>query len=59
MAGANSFTEAQARSRITDEGFTRVGELRKDNDGVWRGAAMRDGKSVQVSLDYQGNVVGK
>jgi hypothetical protein len=36
-----------------------VSELKKDDDGVWRGKAMKDGKSVDVSLDYQGNVVNR
>ena len=38
-------------------GFANVSDLKKDDNGVWRGHAMKDGKSVEVSLDYQGNVV--
>ena len=56
--GANSFTEAQAKSRIEANGFTKVSGLAKDQDGVWRGKAMKSGASHDVSLDYQGNVVG-
>lgn len=59
VAGANSFTEAQARSRIESKGFADVKELKKDNDGIWRGTAMRDGKSTSVSLDFQGNVIAQ
>jgi hypothetical protein len=59
VAGANSFTEGQAKSRIQDKGYTSVSELKKDDNGVWRGKAMKDGKSVDVSLDYQGNVAAK
>ncbi len=55
-AGANSFTEGQAKSRIESNGYANVGDLRKDDQGVWRGKAMKDGKSVNVSLDFQGNV---
>jgi len=55
--GANSFTESQARSRIEGEGFNGVSELRKDDQGIWRGTAMKDGKTVSVALDYKGNVV--
>jgi hypothetical protein len=55
--GANSFTEGQAKSRIEARGFTNVGPLAKDDKGIWRGTAMKDGKAVQVSLDFQGNVV--
>jgi opacity protein-like surface antigen len=56
--GSNSFTEAQAKSRIEAKGFTNVSTLAKDQDGVWRGKAMKSGTSHDVSLDYQGNVVG-
>ncbi len=55
-AGANSFTEGQARSRIEAAGFNNVDELRKDGNGVWRGRAMRGGQQVEVGLDYRGNV---
>src|SRR4051812_19287461 len=45
VAGSNSFTEGQAKSRIESNGFSNVSELRKDDQGVWRGKAMKDGKS--------------
>lgn len=54
--GANSFTEAQARSRLEDHGFTGVTGLAKDDAGIWWATASKDGKSVKVGLDYQGNV---
>ena len=57
VAGANSFTEGEAKSRIENRGFTNVADLKKDDNGVWRGRAMKDGKTVDVSLDYQGNVI--
>lgn len=56
-AGANSFTEAQARSRIEAAGWTNVTDLHKDDQGVWRGRAMRGGVASAVGLDFQGNVV--
>ena len=59
VAGRNSFTEGEAQSRIKDKGFTDVTDLQKDNDGVWRGKASKDGKQVSVSVDYQGNVIAK
>jgi hypothetical protein len=59
VAGANSFTEGQAKSRIEARGFTNVTGLMKDSDGVWRGTATQAGKSVKVSLDFQGNVVSQ
>ena len=58
-AGANSFTEDQAKSRIEAAGYTSVSALAKDKDGVWRGKGSKSGKSHEVSLDYQGNVFAK
>jgi hypothetical protein len=55
-AGANSFTEAQAKSRIEAKGYSNVSALKKDDKGIWRGKAERDQKSLDVSLDFQGNV---
>lgn len=57
FAGANSFTEGQAKSRIESRGYTNVSSLTKDTQGIWRGKADKEGKSFEVSLDYQGNVV--
>ena len=59
VAGANSFTEGQARARIEERGFAQVTDLKKDDQGIWRATAMKDGKSVAVALDYQGNIVGQ
>ncbi|WP_194164642.1 PepSY domain-containing protein [Microvirga thermotolerans] len=57
--GANSFTEGQARSRIEAQGFSDVSDLRKDDQGIWHAKANRDGRSVEVLLDYRGNVASK
>jgi putative membrane protein len=57
VPGANSFTEAQAKSRIEDAGYSNVSDLAKDQNGIWRGQANKDGKSLAVALDYKGNVV--
>lgn len=56
VAGANSFTRAQAKSAIEAKGYTHVTHLKKDHDGVWRGMAMKDGQSGPISVDFQGNV---
>jgi putative membrane protein len=57
VPGANSFTEAQAKSAIEKAGYADVSALTKDDNGVWRGTASKDGKSTPIALDYQGNVV--
>ena len=56
VAGRNSFTEGQAKSKIEDAGFTNVTELKKDDNGVWRGKASKGGSVASVSVDFQGNV---
>src|ERR1700730_320207 len=68
-AGANSFTEAQAKSRIEAAGYSNVSGLTKDKDGIWRvtaskasttvGSTTLGSTTVDVALDYQGNVVAK
>jgi len=57
LSGANSFTEAQAKDRILAAGFSGVSALTKDENGIWRGTATAAGKSVNVAVDYKGNVV--
>lgn len=57
LPGANSFTESQARDRIAKAGFEEVQQLKKDDQGVWRGQAKKSGQQVSVALDYRGNVV--
>lgn len=59
VEGANSFTEAQAKERIVEAGYTDVSTLKQDEKGVWRGTATKNGASVPVGLDYQGNVVSQ
>ena len=56
VAGRNSFTEGEAKSAIEKAGYTNVTELKKDDNGVWRGKASKGGSSTPVSLDFQGNV---
>jgi hypothetical protein len=33
-----------------------VTELKKDDNGVWRGKASKAGTATAVSVDFQGNV---
>jgi len=55
--GANSFTEAQTRTRIETAGFQNVTGLKIDDKGIWRGTATKDNKQVGVAMDYKGNVI--
>ncbi|MGZ3273299.1 MAG: hypothetical protein ACXU8S_01190 [Phenylobacterium sp.] len=54
--GANSFTNKQAADRMAKAGYASVSDLNKDKDGLWRGRAQKDGKTIDVSLDFKGNV---
>lgn len=54
--GANSFTEGQARAAIESAGYTNVGALTQNEQGLWQGAATKDGAQAQVSVDYKGAV---
>ena len=56
LKGSNSFTELQAKDRALAAGFTAISSLVKDGDGIWRGSAMKDGKSTRIAVDYKGNV---
>jgi hypothetical protein len=56
VAGANSFTETEARNRLQTHGYTDVAALVKDDQSIWRSKAMKDGKSVNAALDFQGNI---
>lgn len=56
VAGRNSFTEGQAKSKIEGAGFSNVSGLAKDDKGVWRGKADKGSSSTNVSVDFQGNV---
>ena len=56
VAGSNSFTEGQAKSKIEAAGYSNVSGLQKDDNGVWRGKADKAGTKADVSVDFQGNV---
>jgi len=57
LEGANSFTEGQAQDRAVAAGYTGVSAMTKDDKGIWRGTASKDGATVNVAVDYKGNVV--
>ncbi|MBY5816681.1 PepSY domain-containing protein [Rhizobium leguminosarum] len=57
VEGANSFTEAQAKDRIAEAGYTDVKDLKLDDKGIWMASAGRE--SRLIALDDQGNIVAK
>ena len=56
---ANSFTEHQVRERLSQAGYTGIGYLDLDSDGVWRTTAMKEDTLVSLGVDDQGNIVEK
>ncbi len=57
MPGAASLNESEARARIEAKGYLKVSGLMQDRRGVWRGrATMKDGRSVDVILDLEGDI---
>jgi putative membrane protein len=55
-AASNSFTQSQAKGHIEKAGYTDVSALTKTPDGRWTGTAKKDGKPVNVSVDFKGAV---
>lgn len=58
-SGDKSFTESQVRERLTAAGYTGIGYLDLESDGVWRTTAMKDDTLVSLGVDDQGNIVEK
>lgn len=50
----NLFSEKQAREHLSRLGYTGISNLSKDENGVWRGTASKDGKQQQVAVDVKG-----
>lgn len=55
-AGANSFTESQAKGRFEDAGFTSIQGLTKDSAGFWRGRGTRNGSASDIAMDFHGRI---
>ena len=56
VAGANSFSEGQARRLIESQGYVGVSALVNDRQGIWHGTATKGTARVHVYVDYKGNV---
>jgi hypothetical protein len=55
--GASSFTEAQAQGHLRNRGYSNITPLVRTDSGDWVGTGTLDGRTLNVSVDYQGNVV--
>jgi hypothetical protein len=56
-AGANSFTESQARHMLEEAGYSQIGSLAKDQDGIWRGRGTKGSSEASIGVDFKGHVV--
>lgn len=54
--GANSFTEAQARGAMEGAGYTDIGPLTQNEQGLWQAEGTKAGAKARVSVDYKGAV---
>lgn len=54
--GASSYTADQARVALEKAGYTELGPLNQNTNGLWQGEATKDGKKVSVSIDYKGAI---
>ena len=48
MTGAAA--ENQARMHLAHQGYTNISALQRDQNGRWTGVAMKDGKTVPVTV---------
>ena len=55
LANAVKFTH-RGRIELGASGLHDITDLKKDGEGIWRGKAKKDGRSVGVGLDYKGNI---
>ena len=51
-----SHLSSQAKQHILNSGYASVSDLTKGSDGIWRGVAMKGGQTINVALDFKGNV---
>lgn len=52
----SSFTTDQAKLQIEAAGYSNVSGLRRDPTGTWHGKAVKDGVTVNLTLDADGKV---
>lgn len=52
-------SEAQAKSRAAAAGYPGITDMVKDADGIWRGTATIEGRTVGITIDATGDVATK
>jgi len=56
MPGSSPQTATSARTQIEASGYTRIKDLKRNEDGSWQAIATKNDVEVSVSVDTTGNV---
>lgn len=56
MPGSSPQTATSARTQIEASGYTRIKDLKRNEDGSWQAIATKNDAEVAVSVDTTGNV---
>jgi len=54
--GANTLTEKQVERRLLRAGLSDISDLALDENGIWRGKAVRAGARLNVGVDRLGDI---
>ena len=49
-------TEHQVRERLTNAGYTAIGSIERDADGVWRTTGMKGDNMMSISVNHGGTI---
>jgi hypothetical protein len=49
-------TEQQARDRLAKAGYTAIGTIARDSDGIWRTTAMKGDNMMSVAVSENGTI---
>jgi hypothetical protein len=49
-------TEQQVRDRLASAGYTAIGALDRDSDGIWRTTAMKGDTMMSVAVNGKGEI---
>lgn len=49
-------TEQQVRDRLTKAGYTAIGTIARDSDGIWRTTAMKGDTMMSVAVTETGAI---
>jgi hypothetical protein len=56
MPGSSPQTATSARTQIEASGYTKIKDLKRNEDGSWQAIATKHDEEVAVSVDTTGNV---